>query len=136
MPLKMKRTIDEISEKSKHCSTDGSGDPNAGDASYSLKVSDVDKLMFITYRKELLHMCTLEHEYDWCWVSHAYRMTKVTKPSADPDEELTIPFIFQEDWERSRYIDRLLARNRLDDAFECAIRSSLFFFMHCRIYFY
>ena len=96
--------------------------------------------MYIAYRQELLHICVLQFEYDWGYVSEAH---KLTNPSADIWEELTIPMIFHEDCERSRYIDRLLARRRLDDAFECAIRSktpsyrlTVIFIVHCRISFY
>ena len=130
----MKRTIDESDEISEVI------DPIAGDASNSLEVSDIDKLMYIAYRQELLDICVLQFEYDWGYVSEAH---KLTNPSADIWEELTIPMIFHEDCARSRYIDRLLARRRLDDAFECAIRSktpsyrlTVIFIVHCRISFY
>ena len=131
----MKRTIEEISavEDIRDASSDddpvaggtdrgsdGNVDPIAGDSSNSRAVSDTDKLMYIAYRVESLHMQSLEFDYDWGYVLDAF---KRTNPSATPDEELTDIMMFQEDTERSRYIDRLLVRRRLDDAFECAIRS-------------
>jgi hypothetical protein len=96
--------------------SDASGDQNStGDATYSTVVSDVDKLLFIAYREELLDVCCSESDYEWCWFAYFYRIT-------NPGSELTFPMIFQEDLERSRYIECLLARERLDDAFECALR--------------
>ena len=96
--------------------SDASGDQNStGDATYSTVVSDVDKLLFIAYREELLDVCCSESDYEWCWFAYFYRIT-------NPGVELTFPMIFQEDLERSRYIECLLARERLDDAFECALR--------------
>ena len=100
--------------------SDASGDQNfTGDATYPTVVSDVDKLLFIAYREELLDVCCSEFDYEWCWFACFYR---ITNHSDDPGEELTFPMIFQEDLERSRYIECLLARERLDDAFECALR--------------
>jgi hypothetical protein len=131
----MKHSIDYISQKSQDSThtpvvsnvlnaeqsySDEPGDQNStGDATYSTVVADVDKLLFIAYREKLLRVCCLEHEYEWCWFAHFYR---ITNPSADLDEELTFPMIFDEDLERSRYIECLLARETLDDAIECALR--------------
>jgi hypothetical protein len=110
MEGRQKRSIDQISG--------GSGNQNAGDLC-SPNFSAVNKLMFIAYREEVLHMSYLEYEYEWNWVVHGYQMMN---PLADPDEERTIPMIFDDDWSRSRYINRLLSWGRLDDAFECALR--------------
>ena len=131
----MKRSIDNISQDSQDLThtpvqsnvsnaaqsySDASGDQNStGDATYPTVVSDVDKLLFIAYREEVLDVCCSEFDYEWCWFACFYR---ITNHSDDPGEELTFPMIFQEDLERSRYIECLLARERLDDAFECALR--------------
>ena len=85
-------------------------------------LSDTDMLMFLAYRLDFIDQIEVENEYE-------YRAWEYYRLKYNPSEGTRTWLVSQEE-DRTIQIDRLLKRKRLNDAFNGAIRSSLFCLFH------
>jgi hypothetical protein len=92
------------------------------------KVSDEEKWMYLAFRDEMRLLIAWELIYNYYWMDHVLRMM-----SGSDHETLTMRIEDEEEDRKDEAIDRLIKRQKYDEAFHVATGSSFFFFFDANI---
>lgn len=92
------------------------------------KVSDEEKWMYLAFRDEMRLLFAWELMYNYYWMDHVLRMM-----SGSDYETLTIRIEDFEEDRKDEAIDRLIKRQKYDEAFHVATGSSFFFVFDANI---